>query len=271
MKLFLTILFSLIPFSSRADSTSFVILILSYNNEKWVKQNIFSALNQEYSNYRILYVNDASTDKTLAVLNELLENHPKKDFVNIYTNFENKGPASNFYHYIHHYIQDNEVIVNLDGDDQLAHSQVLSDLDEIYSNPLKDIWITYGQYQFQSSGQIGSCVKKPYLFEKAEPLSFGYRKEEFRFSHLRTFKGWLFKQIRKKDLLMGKDFVSMAADVAINWPMIEMASNGHFEFIDKIMYIYNDMNVLNEHRRSIKSQTDVHGYIARKPAYIPLD
>lgn len=70
---------------------------------------------------------------------------------------------------------------------------------------------------------------------------------------------------------MGKDFVSMAADVAINWPMIEMASNGHFEFIDKIMYIYNDMNVLNEHRRSIKSQTDVHGYIARKPAYIPLD
>jgi glycosyltransferase involved in cell wall biosynthesis len=270
MNLFLNLLF-LTPFLIIANQTPFVILIFSYNNEKWVDQNIHSALNQEYSNFRILYVDDASTDKTLEKLNQCLENHPRRGIVEVHSHSINRGAASNFYNYIHQNVLDDEVVVSLDGDDQLSNNGVLAYLDEVYSNPLRDIWITYGQYTFQSSGLVGSCVKRPYLFEKGNPPHLGYRKEEFRFSHLRTFKGWLFKKIRKKDLYYGEKFVHMASDTAIMWPMIEMASNGHFQFIDKILYIYNDLNVLSDHNRSRQAQTDVHGYVAKKAAYIPLD
>lgn len=270
MKLFFNLLL-FTPFLLIANNTPFVVLILSYNNEKWVEQNIHSALNQDYSNYRILYVDDASKDKTVEKLNQCLENHPKRDLVKLYSHSTNRGAASNFYNYIHQNVLDDEVVVCLDGDDQLSNSNVLAYLDEVYSNPMRDIWITYGQYKYQSSGLTGGCVNKPYLFEKASQPQPNYRKEEFRFSHLRTFKGWLFKKIRKKDLCLGENFVNMAPDVASMWPMIEMASNGHFQFIEKILYVYNDMNVLNEHNISRQSQCNVHGYIAKKAAYIPLD
>jgi len=259
------------PFLLIANQTPFVILILSYNNEKWVDQNMQSALNQEYSNYRVIYVDDASKDKTVQQLYRCLENHPRRDLVEVYAHPTNRGAASNYYHYIHQNVLDDEVVVCLDGDDQFSNSGVLAHLDEVYSNPKRDIWVTYGQYTFQSSGLKGSCRDKPYLFENGNPHQLGYRKEEFCFSHLRTFKGWLFKKIRKKDLCIGEKFVNMAPDVAIMWPMIEMASNGHFQFIDKILYLYNDMNVLNEHNISRQSQCNIHRYIAKKAPYIPLD
>lgn len=271
MKLFFNFVLFLIPILMFGNKTQFSILILSYNNEKWVEGNILSALDQEYSNYRVIYVNDASTDKTEERLKELIENHPKKNLVNFYSNLTNRGAASNLYHYIHKLVKDEEVVVCLDGDDQLFSPDVLGTLDKVYQNPNREIWITYGQYRYLSTGKIGHCVPMPYANDGNNPINFGYRKKEFCFSHLRTFKGWLFKKIRKKDLCLGENFVNMAPDVACMWPMIEMASNGHFQFIEKILYIYNDMNVLNEHNVSRQSQCDVHGYIAKKAAYIPLD
>lgn len=270
MKLFLN-LFFLVTLSMFANKTQFLILILSYNNERWVEGNILSALNQEYPNFRIIYVNDASTDGTEERLKDVIENHPKKNIVNFYSNSTNKGAASNLYYYIHKFVKDEEVVVCLDGDDQLSNPDVLDTLDKVYQNPNREVWITYGQYKNLSKGKIGHCAPVPYANEGNNPIHLGYRKQDFRFSHLRTFKGWLFKKIRKKDLYFGENFVNMAADVAIMWPMIEMASNGHFQFIDKILYVYNDMNVLNDHNISRQSQTNVHGYIAKKAAYIPLD
>ena len=43
----------------------FVIITPSYNNEEWVEPNLASMLNQTYTNWRTIYINDCSTDNTL--------------------------------------------------------------------------------------------------------------------------------------------------------------------------------------------------------------
>src|SRR5258708_6051747 len=49
------------------------IVIPSYNNEKWYEKNLQTVLNQQYSNYRILYVNDCSTDDTGNLVEQYLK------------------------------------------------------------------------------------------------------------------------------------------------------------------------------------------------------
>ena len=53
----------------------FKVVISSYNNEKWVEANVASILKQTYTNYDVLYINDASTDNTLSLIHELKNNY----------------------------------------------------------------------------------------------------------------------------------------------------------------------------------------------------
>ena len=41
-----------------------VVIVPSYNNYKWCNSNIDSVLNQNYNNYRVIYINDCSSDET---------------------------------------------------------------------------------------------------------------------------------------------------------------------------------------------------------------
>ena len=45
----------------------FIILIGSYNNEAWVSFNLDSIFTQTYKNFRVVYYNAASTDKTYQI------------------------------------------------------------------------------------------------------------------------------------------------------------------------------------------------------------
>jgi len=248
------------------NPSRFVILICSYNNVKYVEENIQSALNQKYPFFRIIYVDDGSTDGTSEKLLNFLENHPKKEKVTVIRNEKNRGaPLPNHYETIHNRIEDDEVVVLLDGDDYLAHNHVLNCLDRVYSSK-RDIWLTYGQFYFIHSQTIGWCCQYP----RSVVESNGFREFVHMPSHLKTFYAWLFKKIRKEDLLYKGDFFKMTGDLAIMLPMIEMARNHHL-FIPNILYLYNDGNELSEHQKSFQKQMELARYIRSLPKYDPLD
>ena len=50
----------------------FTIIIPSYNNERWAKRCLSSALSQDYDDYDVVYVNDCSTDNTAAVVKQIV-------------------------------------------------------------------------------------------------------------------------------------------------------------------------------------------------------
>ncbi len=45
-----------------ADPKQFTIVIPSYNNIEYYERNLESILNQDYADYRVYYIDDASTD-----------------------------------------------------------------------------------------------------------------------------------------------------------------------------------------------------------------
>ena len=67
ISLIICYIISILPYKKK----KFVILICSYNNESFFWDNINSALSQKYSNFRIIFINDNSSDKTLSFLQSL--------------------------------------------------------------------------------------------------------------------------------------------------------------------------------------------------------
>lgn len=210
-----------------------VVLICSYNNEKFCVKNILSVLNQKYNNFRIIYVNDFSKDRTSEIIKSFVNYRKNIQFTLINNNYR-KGNLRNKYEIINKYCLNNEIVVVLDGDDYLFCSYVLSYINYIYCK--YKIWITFGNY-IHASGKRSS--QRGYSHEIIHNNRF---RESHHPSHLRTFYAKLFKKINKTYFLdKNKKFFTTGEDKASMIPMIELAGKKHY-FINHILYVYNDNN-----------------------------
>ena len=107
----------------------FTIITPSYNNEDWIEYNLASVLNQTYTNYRVLYIDDNSTDETYSQVSSIVG-----DLLNwkVIKNKTNKGAAYNYIEPLKClFPDDDEIIVHLDGDDWFFDENVLEKLNEI--------------------------------------------------------------------------------------------------------------------------------------------
>ncbi len=76
----------------------FTFVITCYNCEKYVEKNLSSILEQNYDNYEIVYIDDASTDYTFEKAKQILKdgNFPE-DRLHISRNSFHKGKMENVY------------------------------------------------------------------------------------------------------------------------------------------------------------------------------
>jgi glycosyltransferase involved in cell wall biosynthesis len=243
----------------------FVIFVPSYNNEQVCEKNIQSILDQTYQDYRVIYVDDASTDRTFMLVNDLVERSGLKDKFTIIKNAQNLKVIANMYKAIHELCFDDEIIVNLDGDDFLAHPKVLEDLNAYYQSD--NVWVTWGSYSILSTGQKG---------EHALPISTkvlkegNVRKFGFRYSHPRTFYAKVFKQIEKKHFLMNGEFPFTCADLQMMYPLIELAGL-HAFYIPEVLYIYNDNNPISDrHVSTMDYFFKLEAHIQSQKPYSPI-
>lgn len=242
----------------------FVIIIASYNNSQWYERNLASVLSQEYESYRVIYVDDCSPDSTGRLVEEYLAKNDPRGLVKLIRNTERVGAMENIYNAVHS-CADDEVIVSCDGDDFLAHSGVLVRLDREYSDP--NVWMTYGQYRSHPDMAIGCSRQIPSNVIEAN----AFRQYGWCSSHLRTFYTWLFKRIKKEDL-MGQDgkFFAMGWDVAFQLPMLEMS--GHrAKFIPDVLYMYNVANPINDSKVNIQLQQGIEKIVRNGKKYSRLD
>lgn len=94
-------------------SPLFSVLIANYNNGKYLRQCVDSVLNQTYSNWEIIILDDKSTDFSCEIYNQLLDN----DKIRIYFNESNKGVG-----YVKHRLitlSNGDLFGFLDSDDRL--------------------------------------------------------------------------------------------------------------------------------------------------------
>ena len=65
------------------ENTKFVFIIPSFNNEKWIENNLNSIINQKYNNWNVIYINDNSNDKTQEIYEDIISKTEKNQNLKI--------------------------------------------------------------------------------------------------------------------------------------------------------------------------------------------
>ncbi len=242
-----------------------VVVIASYNNSKWYEQNLSTLFAQKYNNYHVIYIDDCSRDNTFELVKNYVNKMGQSNRVTFIHNKERKGALYNLYHAIHS-CPDRAIVITYDGDDwmPIGVTDILQTINNVYAD--SNVLLTYGQFETFPGKHLGICHPMPDHIIEAK----SYRKEHWFTSHMRTFYAGFFKKIRKEDLMMEGEFYSVAWDQAFMFPMLEMAA-GHIKFIEKIMYVYNQANPLNDFRQHCRKQLYYERLIRRKECYNALD
>lgn len=240
------------------DEKSIVVIIPSYKNIKWYQQNLTSVLTQDYSNFRVIYIDDCSPDGTADAVEKFIKNFKNKSKLTLVKNKHRIGALENIYNAIQD-CNSEDIIVLVDGDDWLPNAQVLSQINTVYST--KDVWFTHGKLIEYPHGHTSWCI--PIDIDAIKNNS--YRKYRCP-SHLRTFYCWLFNQIKKEDLMLQGKFFPMTWDMAIMFPLAEMAAERHY-FFEEVNYVYNMANIINDNKVDPDLQNYLDAYIRNMPPY----
>ena len=123
---------------------TFAVVIIGYNNGAFVEKTLRSVFSQNYLDFRIFYVDDASDDGSFELARDLIYESGQMLRVELMQNKERVGIAANLLRVVEQ-CADQEIIVVINGEDWLAHKWVLSRLNQYYANP--DLWLTFGQYR----------------------------------------------------------------------------------------------------------------------------
>lgn len=237
----------------------FIVIVPVYNAEQYIEKCLMSIISQDYNNYKLIVVDDNSTDNTFNIITDIKN---KYNDIIVVRNLERNGSGlSNIIKGMTYSSYEEDIIISVDGDDWLSNNTVLSYLNDVYQD--KEIFLTYGQYK-PLVGNYRGC--------RIIPDIKTYRKSGIWVtSQLRTFKRKIFNKINDIDLRdTNGDYYKVAWDTALMYPMIEMCGYKHIKFINNVLYIYNNSNPINDFKINHEEQRKMHLEIMRKPQYLEI-
>ena len=235
----------------------FNIVVPVFNSEKYIEKCLNSIVKQSYQRFQVQVVDDCSSDSSYDIAYSVCEKN--KNF-KLSRNHRRIGALNNIFNLLHTKIKEpsKTIDVIIDGDDCLYSSDVFNIIEEKYIKT--KCLITYGSH-ISSKGVQG---KKYPRFIREFNL---FRNYFWYASHLKTFRHDLWLAINPQDLInKNREYYSVAWDLAIMFPMLEMAGNRQ-EFISDILYCYNDNNPISDHKIRRKEQILSAKEIRQKKRY----
>jgi len=260
------------------EEKKIVLVSCCYNVESSIIKTLDSIFSQQYDNFRVILVNDASTDQTKNLIDSYIEKIKdiKTIQCKVHHNEIRHRKLANLYKVIHECDPD-EIVFLLDGDDWLVHDQVLARINTYYDD--SSIWMTFGDYENYPAyvAKNWGVAEGSYCSSVSDDVieQLLYRKKPFVYMHPRTFYAWLFHQVHLGDLITEKipgfvgDFFPACNDLAMFFPMVELAGP-HVQFIDEILYCRNIESELVGFKVDSALQRQAAYEIRRKKLYQPL-
>ena len=246
-------------------NNKFIIVVPLYNAKKWLGKCLKSIALQTYKNFECIVIDDKSTDGSHEVANKLIGSDER---FKVIRNEINVGPLANAYNGALKFSTNpkpEDIVVIVDGDDMLASKASLSILNEYYNND--SCWMTYGSYINMSNKSRGKFANQIPEFVIEKNL---YREYQWSSSHLRSYKVFLLRSIKPTDLKDKDDnFYKTAGDLAVMFPLLEM-SGRNAKYINEILYVWNDLSTLNEHKVKRESQLNCESAIRKSKKYNKL-
>ena len=210
---------------------NFVVCV--WNAEKYIKNCIKTLKSQSDKDFKVFIIDDISADNTVEIIKSLIVDDNR---FNLIVNSEKKFKLKNLDELITTF-DDEDIVIELDGDDFLLNTDVVSDIRTIYSDG--QVWLTNGSFMYTNGN--------PGFSSKCNPDTV--RKDVFKFSHLRTWKTFLWKSIPKNYLKDDNgEYFKSAADVAYTFSLLELAGEENYRFLPKLYYVYNEQSPYNDHK-----------------------
>ena len=226
-----------------------VVVSTFYNCEQYIARCIRSIATQDYDNYSVYLVNDASTDDTSAVIAETLGQLPKpiRDKFILIENEINIGAVANQVAVFRSLKDPEAVVMILDGDDSLVNDNTIFS----YYN---------GVYDGTTEFTYGSCwsmvdniplISQPY--PEAVKKARAYRQHHFNwilpYTHLRTFKQRLIRDIPDSNFQDATgEWYRAGGDGSTFYSLIEAADPAQVKCLPDIVYYYNDTSPINDYK-----------------------
>jgi cellulose synthase/poly-beta-1,6-N-acetylglucosamine synthase-like glycosyltransferase len=215
-----------LPTNYPLQNRSFTVIVVGRNNGASVQRTLTSIFTQNYENFRIVYVDDASDDGTFELAQDLIYDMKYLIPTTLTRNEEPLGLLENLSRTIQNCANE-EIVVLVDGHDWLAHEWVLQKLNQYYADP--DLWITYGQFRNYPTFELGNS-------QLNQNQGKVIRKSSLQGLHLQTFYAALFKKIKPADLMNQGKYFPCPTSLAYMAPMLEMGAR-HFQYIPDTLYI----------------------------------
>lgn len=212
------------------------IIVLSYNNLDYIKENLDTIIEQDYNNIEVIIADDCSRNFNTEIYKEYIKKRNKGNirYVNIYSNKENLGTVKNINNAIK--LAKGEYIKLIAADDAFYCNNTISTLIEFLQNSPEDVLVTNIQIcdeqlnpleEYTKKNSLNSIPKEEWacpikmykrlatgnfipapgvLFKKKFFEKFGYFDETY--TLLEDWPMWL-KICRQNQKMCYKDFISV--------------------------------------------------------------
>lgn len=162
--------------------------------------------------------------------------------------------------------KDDDIIALVDGDDRLFDEWSFV---SVFTAHRSGARVTYGSYVTKSeleakNGRVKYCK----LHRDGYRGNENYRKLPWRASHLKTFRYGLYRRL-KPDWYKGPDGepLRVCSDLALMFPMLEMAGKEHVRHIHLPLYVYNDTSEFNVHKVRGEEQKNIEVWLRMQEPY----
>lgn len=173
------------------------------------------------------------TDEPAKIAAAWVQEHSDRMWLNI--NSKHQGVAGNMYKIVNYALgqadDDDVIVVGPDADDRLT-SDALVAVDRVYRENPRCL-VTYGSYEKHSVGRK-TRISQPY------PPDANVRTHPWRGSHLKTFKAKLGRHLKPEMFQWDGVWLSAASDLALMFPLLEMAGLNRCVHIAKPIYVWRD-------------------------------
>lgn len=233
------------PIESVVDELPMCVVIPSFNNILTLLITAESIYCQNYSNYRVIFIDDLSDDplELETVLNISKNFNQDSRYLIIKQYVKQRQCAGRYIGY--HMAYDDEIILFLDGDDMFYNQETMNIINNTYLN--YPVAVTYGSHVDLYQDTIHDILKGNKSFPVDIIKNKMYRFHDFLSAHLRTGYAYLFKNIHITDLLHNDGrFFKIMTDYAEMIPVLEMITPDDMNDYINDNNVNNNNNVNNE-------------------------
>lgn len=233
----------------RKKEQRIVVIAPVFNGEQYIERCITSVLAQDYDNYRMIVIDDASTDRTY----EVASKYGSNPNIEVRRREKNKGAVFNQVNAITECNPD-DIIMLLDGDDALVNDpQIFQMYNNLYDGSTE---FTYGSC-WSMADNIPLIAQH---YPEHIKTNKAYRQHRFNwnmpYTHLRTFLARLIHHVDYAKFI-GPDgqWYKAGGDGAVFYEAIENADPAKVKVVTDVVYLYNDLNPINDYKVNGTQQT----------------